>query len=193
MLLRLTEGPTTLTLTSTPWLGATYFPAPVAGAQTVMETAVCTIEGTEAAIRSAVQGVEWMLWRAKKRKVMLGPRVFVEWRPGSSGDIYRSEVYGGQVTWSADPARRRMESTTNTGEIAITWTRNYCFEDTTLRELEISASNQSAAISGRTIYNHWDGDTGHGFWFTIAGAQLSGSEPAPLRLELTNNVGAARS
>lgn len=193
MLLRVTDGTTTITLTSSPWLGATYFPAPEGDdAEVVTETAICTIEGTEAAIRTAVLGVETLLRRASARVRLLGARVFVEWRPLDAGDILRSEISAGQVTWSSDPARRRLGATLNTVEIAITWTRANWWEDTTLTELQLSTSNQAAATGGRTIVNHDDAETGDDNWVQIAGAQVEGVLDAPLHLQLANASGGAR-
>lgn len=192
MLLRLTDGTTTITLTSSPWLGATYFPASEGDTKTVTETAICTIEGSDAAIRTAVQGVESMLWMAAHRKELLGPRIFVEWRPLDSGDVVRSEIFDGRVTWSTDPARRRLGGTTSTIEIAVTWERANWLEDTTLTELQLSTSNQAAATGGRSIVNHDDTGTGDDNWVQIAAAQVAGVEPAPLMLSLANAAGGAR-
>lgn len=187
MLLRLTDGTTTVTLTSAPWLGATFFPAPADQlAATATETAICVLEGTASAIQAAVAGVERLLVRAARRQqTQTGPRVFVEWRPGDSGEIGRSEIRAGHVTWSTEPARRQLGATTNTVEVAVMWTRSNYWEGDEV-ELELSASGQSAATGGRSINNSGNS------WVTISAAQVAGSLDAPVRLEMTNATGAAR-
>lgn len=187
MLLRLTDGATTVTLTSAPWLGATFFAAPAdQQAAAAVETAVCVLEGTAAAIQAAVESAERLLWRAARRQATrTGPRVFVEWRPTETGEIARSELLAGRVTWSAEAARRQLDATLNTVEVALTWERVNYWEGAEV-ELELSATGQSAATGGRSINNSGNS------WVTISGAQVGGAIDTPLRLELTNTAGAGR-
>jgi hypothetical protein len=59
-------------------------------------------------------------------------------------------------------------------------------------ELAISSAAAGAGTGGKTIYNHWDADVGHGFYVEIAAAQVGGVLPARFRLELENTSGGAR-
>lgn len=191
--LRLTDGTTTVTLTSSPWLGATYAPeAAEFGAETVTETAVCVIEGSAATIRTAVNGLETLLHDAWLRSRVQNAKLWVEYRPIDSDAYFRSEVLGGSVQWSSNPAKRRLDASTNTVEVAVSWTRRNWWEGAEV-ELELSTSNQAAATGGRTIYNHDDSGTGHDNWVQIAAAQVTGDLPGAVRVQLANSVGSARS
>ena len=191
--LRLTDGTTTMTLTSSPWLGATYAPeAAEFGAETITETAVCVIEGSAATIRAAVNALETLLHDAWLRSRVQNARLWVEYRPIDSDGYFRSEVLGGSVQWSSNPAKRRLDASTNTVEVAVTWTRRNWWEGAEV-ELELSTSNQAAATGGRTIYNHDDSGTGHDNWVQIAAAQVAGDLPGAVRVQLANSVGSARS
>ena len=191
--LRLTDGTTTVTLTSSPWLGATYTPeAAEFGVTEVTETAVCVIEGSAATIRAAVNAIELLLHDAWQRDRVQNARLYVEYRPLDSDSYFRSVVVGGSVQWSSNPAKRRLSASTNTVELAITWTRRNWWEGDEA-ELQLSTSNAAAATGGRTIYNHDDSGTGHDNWVQIAAAQVTGDLPGACRVQLANSVGSARS
>lgn len=191
MLLQLSDGTTTLTLTGAgAYLGATYFPRQEADADSVTESAMCVLEGTESEIRSAVQAIELMLAAAARRAVSLGPRVYIQFRPTDAGDIYRSELTAGVLTWSEEPSKRRLGGTLNTVEVSIAWTRRNYWEGAET-ELYFSSSSQSERTGGVAVYNN--DNAGNTNWFQVADTRIVGSLPAPLRLRLTNATGAALS
>jgi hypothetical protein len=189
MLLRLTDGTTTLTLSgSGTYLGATYFPqTPTGGATEITETATVILEGTEAAIRAAVNDIEQLFEAARTRAGNLSPRVFVEFRPVDSGDIYRAEVLAGTVSWSPAPAKRYLYGTLNTVEVAVIWTRRVMWEAPE-EELYLSSSTQTERVGGVTIYNNDNAGTPN--WVGIASNRVKGTRPAPLRIRITNQSGA---
>lgn len=192
MPLRLTDGTTTIDLQTAPWLGMTYTPS--AGSfndARVSETAVGVLEGTAANIRAAVSAVETMLRAAWRRQQRTNARVYVEYRPLSTDGWFRSEVFEGTVAWSNNPERRRLTGTTNTVELAISFTRSN-FWDGAEVEVQLSTSNQSAATGGRAILNHDDSGTGHDNWVQIASTQVAGDLPGPARIQLTNTSGSNR-
>jgi hypothetical protein len=72
MLLRITDGTTTLTLSgSGTYIGATYFPASQAGADRIAESVPVILEGTDSAIRTAVQDIQQLLRAAANRSKTL--------------------------------------------------------------------------------------------------------------------------
>lgn len=190
--LRFTDGVTTVDLQTSPWLGVTYLPTPGAFDETeVTESAVVVLEGTAAAIRSAVQALEMLLRAAWQRQRKTGARVYVEFRPLDSDGWFRAEVLDGAVTWSSNPSKRRLTGSTNTVEVAVSFTRVNGWDGAEV-ELQLSTSNQAAATGGRAIVNHDDGGTGHDNWVQIASSQVAGDLPGPCRVQLTNTVGSSR-
>lgn len=192
MPLRFTDGVTTIDLQTAPWLGASFFP--VAGGlddAEVTESAVCTLEGTAAAIRAAVNALQGLLGAAWRRRRRVNARVWVEFRPVASDSWFRSEALDGVVNWSNNPAKRLLEGASNTVEVAVSFRRVNGWDGPEV-ELELSTSSQGAATGGRAILNHDDAGSGHDNWVQIASAQVTGELPGPCRVQLTNTVGASR-
>lgn len=194
MLLQLTDGTTTITLSGTsPVRGCTYFPAAPqrngGELQPVTETAEINLSGTAAAIRATVSGVETLLRQAVERQTTgVGERVFVLYKPvDADSAAYRSEVLDGRAVWSDNPGLRRLGDAYPVARVAIIWQRRPWWEGDEA-ELQLSASAQSAATGGRATVN----DPANGNWVQIAAAQIGGNLPAPVRLHLTNTAGASR-
>lgn len=189
MQLKLYDGTTTLILSnSAPALGASYFPTWEDGAGEVTETAVLILEGTAAAIQAATQAIEAMLSDARNRSATGSPRVYVLFSPQDSGSTFRSEVLDGALTWSAEPLKRRLKATTNTVEVAVTWTRrNYWEGDET--EIYLSSSSQTERLSGVTVYNN--DNVGNTNYFQAAANRVIGALPAPVKVRVTNASGSS--
>jgi len=189
MLLRLTDGTTTLALSGAgAYLGATYFPqAPTNAAVEVAETATVILEGTEAAVRAAVNDIEQLFEAARTRSDNKTPRVYVEFRPIDSGDIFRAEVLAGAVSWAAAPAKRYLAAALNTVEVAVIWTRRALWQGPE-EELYLSSSTQTERVGGVTIYNN--DNAGSPNWVGIASNRVKGTRPAPVRIRITNQAGA---
>jgi hypothetical protein len=191
MLLQLTDGTTTVTLSGTsPVLGCTFFPATSQRRngiwQDVTEEATVNLRGTHTNIRSTVGSIEQLLQDAARRQdTGVGPRVYVLYKPvDSDSALWRSEVSDGRVVWSTDPGLRRLGDTNPTVQVAVMWTRAAGW-DGAEAELSISGSGQAAATGGRTLTNN----AATGNWIQAAAAQVTGNMPAPLRLVLTNTTG----
>jgi hypothetical protein len=190
MLLRLTDGTTTLTLSgSGTYLGATYFPDSRPGDARITETFPLTLEGTESAIRGAVQDIEQLFAAARNRDRALTARVFAEFRPIDSGDILRAEVFDGSVSWSQVPAERSMYATLSTVRINVTWERAAGWEGPE-EELYLSSYAATDVQGGVNIYNN-DNASGTPNWVGIAANRVKGTRPAPIRLRITNNSGSS--
>lgn len=194
MYLAITDGTTTVVLSGTsPVLGCTYFPsAPARNGgdwQPVTETAEINLRGTAAAIRTTTNAIESLLDAAVDRQTLgVGPRVFAMYKILDSDSVtYRSEVYGGRLAWSENPALRRLGDTNPTVRVAVIWQRAYWWEGDEV-EASISANGQAAATGGRTVMN----DPANGNWVQAAAAQVTGILPTPARLVLTNSSGGTR-
>jgi hypothetical protein len=191
MLLRITDGTTTLTLSgSGTYLGATYFPAPASGKDTITETFPLILEGTEAAIRSAVNDIEQLFQAARARADRLAPRVFAEYRPLDSGEIFRSEIFDGGATWNQAPAKRFLAGTLNTVEVGISWIRSGLWEGA-LAELYLSSNTLTERTGGVTVYNN--DNVSNTNWIGIAANRVVGTRPAPVKLRITNASGSSLS
>lgn len=199
MNLRITDGSTTVNLNQTsPVLGATYFPqAPEfdAGgtARDVTETAEVLLAGTASAIRSTVTNVERLLELARVRqRTRMGPRVYVEYQAVTGDDYYRSEILNGRATWSPNPGARRLSATTPKVLVAFHWRRRGWWEGA-LTQLALTSSANGTATTGYvTLYNNDAATPSQTNWIGIAAAQVGGSLPAPLKLELVQNDATAR-
>lgn len=188
MQLRITDGTTTVDLagSTTGIKGCTYFPRPGEGQTSVSETAEIIGSGTAAQIRSAANDIERLLDAARRRrKLGTGVRVFAEYKPVTGDALYRSEVYDGRILWSDEPGARRLNDTTPVAQYAIAWTRAPWWEGAET-ELAVSSYTEGAATGGRTLTND-----GIANYLSIASTQVTGTLPAPLRLNLLNPGAAA--
>ena len=193
MLLRLTDGTTTLTLSgSGSYLGATFWPASDPGKAQITETVPLILEGTAAAISAAVNDIEQMFVAARLRQELLTPRVFVEFQPIDTAEIRRAEIFDGSVTWAQAPAKRFLAGTLNTVEVAVTIVRSAKWEGT-YTELNLSSSSQTERTGGVTVYNNDNATATSTNWVGIASNRVAGTQPAPIQLRITNASGATLS
>lgn len=195
MLLQLTDGITTITLSGTaPVLGCTYYPQTPqrqrGELQSVTETAEVNLRGTAAAMRATINDIETLLTAAAARQASgMGERVFVLYKPvDTDAAAYRSEVLDGRLLLDAEPMLRRFGDANPTIRIGIVWTRAAWWEGAET-ELELSANGQAAGTGGKTVYN----DPANGNWVDVAATQVGGVLPAPIRLQLINTTGGTRS
>ncbi len=191
MLLRFTDGTTTITLSgSGAYLGVTYFPAADPSRDRITETFPLILEGTAAAISSAVNDIEQLFAAARKRLELLTPRIFVEYQTVDTAEIRRAELFDGATNWAQAPAKRYLGGTLNTVEVAITIVRSAKWEGQ-LTELYLSSSTQTERTGGVTAYNNDNG--GNPNWIGIASNRVAGTCPAPIQLRITNASGSTLS
>jgi hypothetical protein len=192
MLLRLTDGTTTLTLSgSGAYLGATYFPANQASGDRITESAALILEGTEAAVRTAAQAVDLLLRAAPAAGERARPPLYVEFRPIDSGEIRRARVYGGFTNWSQVAAERSLSGSLNTVRIVATWERATGWQGAEV-ELPLWSSVSAEGTGGVTAYNDDNGGVGFTNWVAVGAANVLGTQPAPIRLRIANASGGAR-
>lgn len=201
--LRITDGTTTINLTGGPITLQEYVPkAPdlslVEASAWSMEDGgevhavtrrnvtepvlIAIVASTNDDVREAVRGLEEMFRQAEEyQRRRVGSRVFIEFQPGSSGDVYRSELLYGKVEPSAEALGWQWLAPGV--EAQITWRRRFYWEGP---EVELSLANGGGSgTGGITVYNH--DDTGHDNWCAITGSAVEGVLPAPIRLEITNS------
>lgn len=204
MILRLTDGTTTVTLSGTGGtiVGAIYVPrTPDEEAQryihvgrdgqsvgevrllNVVESALVTLSGSAANIRTEHQTITRLLQRARAKVA----RCWVEYDPTGGGTPWRAEVFAGKVSWPDERHLRRLTETTNDVQVTVLWEREPAWMPATWTELPISALSQAANTGGRTITNHNDADAGN--WFEVAANQVAGDLPGPVQITLQNTSG----
>lgn len=173
MLLRITDGTTTITLhddASTPSLGAVgarYFPRDPGTGDSVTETADVVFSGWTADVISTLNAVERLLNAAGEIDT------YVEYSRNGL-NVHRSPIASGRVVWSEERANRQIYGAGNTsGEVAIIWERANYWE-------EASESN----IGSFTIKN---GNTSP--YNTITLQTVNGNLPSPVKVKIYNGNG----
>lgn len=154
----------------------------------VTESALVILGGTSTdAMRSAVGSVESYLRQAEAyQERRSGSPVYMEFQPGGSGDVYRSEVLSGKVELS-DLTLSASQWNKNKARALVAYTRRYYWEGA---EGTIQLYNSAGtSTTGVTVYNCNDGTppTGQYNYVEIAGTSVAGNYPAPIRLQITNS------
>jgi hypothetical protein len=158
MILRLTDGTTTINLTGgTITLANPYMPAAPKGDADISESVEVTITGVNAAaVQTQVRAIEALLVQAREyQESKVSGRVWVEFRWDSSGTVYRSELKDG-----------RIEPDKNTGRAAhraiaaiqalVAWQRVPYWEGA---EENLPLANDHNYVGGTTgmhVYNRFD-------------------------------------
>ncbi len=183
MLLRLVSGGTTLTLSGAgTYLGVTYAPASDEAADRLSESFPLILEGTETAIRAAIDAVKQLLGG------MTGAPVYAEFRPADTGDILRSRVFGGEVDRSTVPIEFNLHAALNTVRATVTWERQAWYEGPEA-EIPLASATQTERTGGTAAHNN--DNAGNPNWLAMAAANVKGQRPAPVRLKITNAAGGA--
>jgi len=135
-------------------------------------------------VRSIIRQIETFLRQAEEyQKRHVGARVYVEFDPGASGIVYRSEILSGKVDCPDDTFS--MWWTNQKTRIFMAWTRRYYWEGPEV-ELPLTNGNGTNVTGGLTVYNHDDGDAGHDNYVQIAGTDVGGVIPAPAKIRILN-------
>lgn len=148
----------------------------------IREKARIGFTGTLATARANVQAVNRLFEQARNyERTATGARVYMEFDPGTSGTLYRSQVRTGAVRLRSD-VLGGMWGAANL-ELDVEWTRVGYWEGP-LTQIPISNVNDTDNTSGLTVNNAWD-DT-HDNTFTVSSSDVAGDMPAPFYLEAVN-------
>ena len=112
MLLRITDGTTTLTLSgSGTYVGATYFPASQSNADRIGESLPVILEGTDSAIRTAPSRTFSAACGRQRIGTRRDRRYFVEFRPRTAATFSVLSFFGGDANYSQAPGQRQFSTT----------------------------------------------------------------------------------
>ena len=180
MNVRLTDGTTTVTLTSGTYDGVTYFPAAasVSEARTpgfeLADEMRIVASGTATALIAARNEIEDLLNTARRRQqTQTGPRVYVEYQNDTGADWFRSEILDGRLSADDNPMLRRVDNGTNVFHLAMM--RRPWWE-----------GPRTQLVNAESIAN---GESGNSV--EIAANDVEGTLPAPVEIKISNGEAGA--
>ena len=186
--LSITDGTTTFSLSTTNVYLQLYVPVEAQpGEQSVTESVELTFYAASAALmQTAIQNLQRLLDGIRRKQAWgVGPVVYLNFQPDGDATTWRSEMLDARLEYSEDTLsvypQAKMPATLILQRLPY-W-------EGALTQLPLTNSSASNNTSGITIYNHDDSGTNHDNYVQIAAADVGGSLPAPIKLELTNNVG----
>lgn len=190
MNVRLTDGTTTITLTSGAYEGVRYSPVAatvdeaLAPGFFVSESIWVRVAGTASEIQAARYAVGRLLstarrWRQSGR---LG-RVYVEVQAYSGADWYRSEIVAGAPRADDQPVLRRLDAGTHAMQIEFERRPYWEGPSTALTWGAGAASTATITNGDGSPYNAAD----------VTADSIAGELPAPVALRVRNNEGSALS
>jgi len=188
----LTDGTTTIALNSGAYLATEWSFGAESGRNNdeVTGTLKLLISGaTIAAIATSVRAVETLLDKARRRTLLhVGPRVYFRVQWDGEAEAWQAEVVDGRLedVSIADQLRRGKI------EVDLSITRRY-FETVNWTQLTLTNTNGTNNTSGLAVYVVNDGSgappTDRVNYLDIDAAEVTGSLPAPIKLELANATG----
>lgn len=185
----LTDGVSTVSLNAGSYLATSYQMATVDGRDLThaTETLEVTVSGASlATIQTNVRAIETLVEAAKRRATnQSGPRVYFTAQWDGEGSSWRAEVTDARLETTDVPDQFRRGKV----DVALVFTRGP-FEGAEV-QLALANSNGSGT-SERHIFNNGDGSgitpDVRNNWVQIAGADVGGVLPAPVRLQFVNKV-----
>lgn len=147
--------------------------------------------GTAGLIRAVIEDVEQALALAARRaENPASKRIYLEWQIADGADVWRTEIVpdaGGECGRMIYDKRQLAEAWPGKViEAQLSFVHVPYWEKTTETECATSNGGGGPGTGGRVIYNHDDAGAGHDDWLSIAGAQVTGDQPTPARVEITN-------
>ena len=190
--LSITDGTTTFSLSTTNTYLQQYVPAePQPGESSVGESVELTFyAASTSAMMTAIQTLQRLLDGIRRKQAWgVGPTVYLQFQPDGDSTVWRSEMTDARLEYSEDTlsvyGQAKMPAT-------LVLQRMPYWEGA-LTQIPLTNASATGNTSGITIYNHDDSGTNHDNYVQIAAADVAGSLPAPVKLELTNNVGSTQS
>lgn len=189
--LSITDGTTTFSLSTTNVYLQQYVPVePQPGETAVGETVELTFyAASTSAMMTAIQTLQRLLAGIQRKQAWgVGPAVYFQFQPDGDATTWRSEMTDARLEYSEDTlsvyGQAKMPATLILQRVPY-W-------EGALTQIPLTNGSASNNTSGITIYNHDDSGTNHDNYVQIAAADVGGSLPAPVKLELTNNVGSTQ-
>lgn len=188
----ITDGTTTITFTAANgYQVEEYDPrtpeAENGDVESIAETLQIYITGSSGSqVQTRQAALERLLLGVRNRaKSGVGPRVFLQLQLDSDASTWRSELFA----YALPPREQALRLwPNNVVSLELSILRAPWWEGA-LAQLPLTNSSASNNTSGLTIYNHDDSGTNHDNYVQIAAADVGGSLPAPVKVELTNNTG----
>lgn len=190
--LRVTDGTTTVTLSSGDFYIVEYQPQVAQDfSQPLKERCRVRHKGTVAGARTDYASLNRLLYQAEAyHRTLTGPRVYVEFDPGDTGDVYRSLVYSAK----AQPMPSLIGPDWYNANIGMEmeWTRQPFWEGP-LAQIPLTNTSATDDTSGITITNSNYSNTGGSAenWVSIDAEDVLGDLPGPIKLEMTNSKNGA--
>lgn len=182
-LFTLTDGATTVSLNAGSYLTTSYQMATVDGRDTerVTETLEVTVSGANlAAIQTNVRAIETLVEAAKRRKTnQRGPRVYFTVQWDGEAASWRAEVTDARLETTDVPDQFRRGKV----DVALVFTRGP-YEGA---EVALTLTNGHGSNNTGLVIDNVN-DTSRDNWVSIAGADVGGVLPAPVRLQFVNKV-----
>lgn len=186
--LSITDGATTFSLSTTNCILTQYTPAePQQGETTVTETIdVLFYAASVAAMRTAIDGLQTLLDRARRRQGWgVGPVVHLLYQPDGDATAWRSRIIDARLEYNEDTLRAWGQAKLPASLLI----ERDAIREGSLTQLPLTNSSGTDNTSGLTVSLHDDASADS--YVQITGANVGGSLPAPLLLQLTNNTGSS--
>ena len=181
-ILRITDGTTTITLSSGDMYIADYVPRVGRDDRPITEPLTIGFSGGVTTARANVQILNRLLLQAANYdRNRAGKRVYAEFDPDTSGTVYRSKLYNGIVEMTPDVLGGQWGS--GTVELNISWTRQP-FWDGPLTQVPLSNTSASSTTDGIAINNR--NDAAGENWASISSSDVVGDLPSPIKIEMLN-------
>ena len=187
----ITDGTTTFSLSTTNAYLQRYVPVePTKDDASVTETIDLTFyAASTSAMQTAMQTLGRLLDTMRRRRAIgVGPRVYLQWQPDGDATTWRSELLDARIEYQDDTLSAWGQSK-SPASLSI---ERVPYWEGALTQLPLTNANGTSNTSGLTVWNHDDSGVGHDNYVQIAAADVAGTIPAPVMVELTNSTGSAQ-
>ena len=181
--LSITDGTTTFGLSTTNSMLTLYVPTEAQQGETSVTESVELMfyASSASAMQTAIQTLQRLLEGVRRRQQWgVGPRVYFQFQPDGDATTWRSEMLDARLEYKEDTlkvfAQAKMPATLLVQRVP--------FWEGALTQIPLTNASASNNTSGITIYNHDDSGTNHDNYVQIAAADVGGSLPAPVKIQL---------
>ena len=157
---------------------------------TIAETLQIYITGSSGAqVQTRLAALERLLLAVQNRALTgVGPRVYIQLQIDGEASAWRSELLDARI----EPREQALRLWPGFATSFQFFILRESFWEGALTQLPLTNANGTNNTSGLTIWNHDDTGTGHDNYVQIAAANVAGTIPAPVMVELTNATGSAQ-